>query len=817
MSKKQSRKSKGSRGSAKSVELGGFTEKFVLWLEKHSTLLALVFLLLILALGVYIRILPALKYGLELDASDPWIVYWETKYFHTHGLFNLEGLKNVKEFWWPIGRDFTKTEYLGTAWLAAASYPIGAKFGLTLRQWLALFPVFAGASTIIILYFLVERVTNSKLAGLTAAAFFAFFPGAIARTSVGFVEKIGMALPFIGLFYLFMFEAIKAIVKDRSMRKATVHSVLAGIFGGLVGYFWGGFIFVLVSYALILLFDPFMGRPTVDRLKIYLITGILIVGLIVASPKVGYKFFLVNVGLSVPAALVLYALEVWIDRSKIWRRILPEGVNAKLQLWLLSILIVLVVIVIQSGLVGYSNLRYVAALGIRNISPLVESIQENQPASARAILFEYGVALILGFAGLLAFLARALTGKRDPFYLLSRSFFYFMMLFGFYINKQLAYFTQIASFLAIIGGSIGVSDIIMGGIEKEHAGKKVKKRSVADPLRIMAGIFIVILVGMSAVYYGYRSYQQNSYRAPQILTSGLGAMRTSDGNIVVPLNNAWRDALAWIRNNTEQDALIVSWWDYGYWITVNTDRKTIADGLTVNETQIRWLAELLTGDEGTAEYLLKEKFKAEPYNTYVVFYEVFNGIYSRKNNNITVMYPVVGQSRQPQSPGDVGIIIHGSADFGKSIQMLRISYRVDPFDPRAPFGTIYTSEYVDAFGYRYLHFPGFIGSPQKNVSTVLNTLLYQMAFNGIPAIKKYGIFDSDRCAGIFENSSFVMPYVVASLSGGGQLSPSPVLAPPLKYFKPAAISVGCPIIRENPATGDITFTAVVVFIFQWTG
>jgi dolichyl-diphosphooligosaccharide--protein glycosyltransferase len=401
--------------------------------------------------------------------------------------------------------------------------------------------------------------------------------------------------------------------------------------------------------------------------------------------------------------------------------------------------------------------------------------------------------------------------------MISRIFFYFMFFFAIYINKQLAYFTQISSFFAIIGGGVGIADLTAGGLSSTR-GKKEKarrsKREVADPIKIMAGIFIVLVVSLSAVYYGYNSYKQNSYRAPQILTSGLGALR-SGNETIVPLNNAWLNAFAWIRNNTREDSVIVSWWDYGYWITVNTDRRTVADGVTFNETQIRWLAEVLTGNESTALYLLKNKFKAEPGNTYIVFYEVFNGIYDKVNKTI-IMYPILGQAYRPRDLGETGIIIHGTADFGKSIQMLRISYRIDPFDPRAPFDTVYSSFYVDTFGYKYKHFPGFVGEPEENVTTVMHTLIYQMAFNGIIAIRSSGVFDGERCQEIF-NNSLVLPYAISSLSGGGQLQPVYTHLAPLKYFKPAAISVSCPIIKDMPGGTRTTFTSVIVFIFEFTG
>ena len=798
-------------------ELGGSTEAFVLKLEKYSAPLTILVLLLILVFATYLRVLPALRFGINLDASDPWIVYWEARYFKENGLLSLEGLKDVKEFWWPYGRNFLKSEYLGMAWLAAATYPIGQAFGLSLKEWLALFPVFAGIAGTIVVFILVLRVTGSKLAALTAAAFYAFLPGSISRTTVGFVEKIGFALPFIGTYYIFLFEMLKEMLSGGTpnWRRVYINAVLAGIFGGLVAFFWGGFIFVLLSAALILLFDPIVDKPSMDRFGAYLLKSIIMIAVMGLSPKLSFKYFVAGLGAVVPAALVLYYLEIVFPRTSIGRRLLPDGVNYKLQLWLLAVLIVIGALAIQSGLLGYTNLRYVAALGIRNIDPLVESIQENKPLSARAMIFNYGIALLIGVGGIAVFLARVAAGYRDKFYILSRVFFYTLFIFAVYINKQLAYFTQASSFYVTIGGAIGVADIIMGGVTRTR-----RERLVADPMKILAGIFIVLLVGISSVYYGVETYKQNSLRAPQILTSGLGALRTGNETII-PFNKAWLNALAWIRNNTREDAIIVSWWDYGYWITVNTGRRTLADGVTFNETQIRWLAEILTGTEATASYLLSSKFRAEPNNTYVVFYEVFNGFYSPQNNNVTVIFPMVGSAKRPDPniPGDFGVITHGVADFGKSLQMLKISYRIDPFadqeDPLYVFKSKYGSVYVDKYGFKWYHFPGFVGEPKEHVDTVLNTLIYKMAFQAIPRIKDIGIFDNPQCARVLTNSSIIIPYVVASMTGNGEIQPI-ILQSPLRYFKPVAVSVGCPVVSVDENTGTVRFTAVMVFIYQWT-
>ncbi|TAK24261.1 MAG: hypothetical protein EPO37_02405, partial [Nitrosarchaeum sp.] len=54
----------------------------------------------------------------------------------------------------------------------------------------------------------------------------------------------------------------------------------------------------------------------------------------------------------------------------------------------------------------------------------------------------------------------------------------------------------------------------------------------------------------------------------------------------------WLESMEWIKNNTPKDAVIASWWDYGYWISTLGERATIADNSTLNTSIIEKLAKM---------------------------------------------------------------------------------------------------------------------------------------------------------------------------------------------------------------------------------
>ncbi len=54
----------------------------------------------------------------------------------------------------------------------------------------------------------------------------------------------------------------------------------------------------------------------------------------------------------------------------------------------------------------------------------------------------------------------------------------------------------------------------------------------------------------------------------------------------------WFEALNWINSNTPTNAVIIAWWDYGYWVNVMGNRTAVADNATLNETRIAEIGQM---------------------------------------------------------------------------------------------------------------------------------------------------------------------------------------------------------------------------------
>jgi asparagine N-glycosylation enzyme membrane subunit Stt3 len=67
----------------------------------------------------------------------------------------------------------------------------------------------------------------------------------------------------------------------------------------------------------------------------------------------------------------------------------------------------------------------------------------------------------------------------------------------------------------------------------------------------------------------------------------------------------WFDMLDWTKNNLGSTAVVVAWWDYGYWLTLLGNVTTLADNATINSTQIANVGFVFMANETQSLKMLK--------------------------------------------------------------------------------------------------------------------------------------------------------------------------------------------------------------------
>lgn len=108
-----------------------------------------------------------------------------------------------------------------------------------------------------------------------------------------------------------------------------------------------------------------------------------------------------------------------------------------------------------------------------------------------------------------------------------------------------------------------------------------------------------------------------------LLIKPYSAAMGSYGQRIPNINDAWVDSLTAIKDNSDQNAIITSWWDFGHWFKYYADRGVTFDGASQNNAMAYIVGRaLVTDNEDEAVGLLRQldcsNFKAYEYFTKAV-------------------------------------------------------------------------------------------------------------------------------------------------------------------------------------------------------
>ena len=117
----------------------------------------------------------------------------------------------------------------------------------------------------------------------------------------------------------------------------------------------------------------------------------------------------------------------------------------------------------------------------------------------------------------------------------------------------------------------------------------------------IASFFIFVASGL-LVFYTYHCIWVTSeaYSSPSIVLSA----RSHDGSRII--FDDFREAYYWLRQNTPEDAKVMSWWDYGYQLTAMANRTILVDNNTWNNTHISRVGQAMASNEEKAYEIMRE-------------------------------------------------------------------------------------------------------------------------------------------------------------------------------------------------------------------
>ena len=580
-------------------------DKELVKVEKSSHyvryLLIIGILALSFSLSVTLRVQP-LEYGFELNEFDPFYNYRATQFMVENGFSAyLDWHDDLS--WHPYGRDVSTTSQVMLHATSATFYQIFG-VGTNLYDFTIWLPVIFSSLTIIVIFALV-RIIGGTTAGLLASLFFAVSPIIIMRGSIGWFKSEPLGLLY-GLLAVYLL--VSAIKSDKG--KVSVAKIVVG---GIMLSFgidsWGGAQFFILPIGLFFVALPFMRKDN----KFIIWTSVLFVSVfILVSVSFDKILFWENLpffefGFLFVSSLngfFLVGCTTFLIACVIIKRVASKA-QLRSGLALLGGAIIAAIAVVSSGILGLPSFRYLNAANPFLIATdmLTDSVSEHATTTTDISFFFFSILMI--FTGVGAWLL--FQKKVNRSFKIKGEMAAFALIIGFlgiYFSSAFVRLEVFGSISVIILSSVGISILISKILKTER-----KPTSVVTKISFLA-IIVALLVVPMAYPEKLNWTNSNSMAPPSILNSG------STWDIST---NDWPHAMQWLKENTSEDAVIAAWWDYGYWITTLSERKTLADNATLIDWQIRKIAAMFMSTPHNAWHILTSDAETDVGEYYVSF------------------------------------------------------------------------------------------------------------------------------------------------------------------------------------------------------
>lgn len=532
-----------------------------------------------------IRAQPA-QYGYELNEFDPFFNYRATEFLVENGLSEYRDWHDYRS-WYPVGREISGTSQSALHGTAAVLYKAFGG-GSSLYDFTIIFPVIFGSLTTVVIFALV-RLLGGTTAGLFASLLFAVSVPVLVRGMLGWFKSEPLGL-FYGLLGTYLFLSG---IKSDSKKVAAAKLVGGGIVTGLALASWGGANFFVMPMGLFILCLPFLRR---DHRFLQWAVPVFVASIAIplfVLDRPGINFFAGAGG----AALI--GPTVFMIASTIVQRL--GGEKHRLRNGLLPLAgLAAVAAAAAGGLQSTIPFRSLYALNpfTTTADPLAQSVAEHAITSTAQSFFFLSILMV--FAGLGVWLILN-SKKRLESYILKipKDMIVFALMFGIlgaYIGATFIRLELFAAMSVIILSSIGLS-ILASEILKPAVQTKSRRRSfpLSGKISFIAGVVILLVIPTIIPVQG--NWIDSVRGPPTILNGGTNyGIVTQD----------WPNAMAWLRDNTHEDAIVAAWWDYGYWITALGERISLVDNLTTGTDRIQEVARMLLDDPDASWAKLNE-------------------------------------------------------------------------------------------------------------------------------------------------------------------------------------------------------------------
>lgn len=592
-------------------------------IKNTSALLKFTILGVISAAAIASRLFAVVRHESIIHEFDPWFNFRATKVLAKDGFYEFWNWFDPTA-WYPLGRVVGGTVYPGLMVTSGIIYNVlhWLNFPVDIRNvCVMLAPAFAGLTAIATYLFTCEMADEST--GLLAAAFMGIVPGYISRSVAGSYDNEAIAIFLLMYTFYLWIRAVK--------EGSAFWGMLAAVFYGWMVAAWGGYVFITNMIPLHAFVLVLMGRFSH---KIYISYSSWYVIGTLASMQVPFVGFLPVRTSEHMAALGVFGLLQLVAFVETVRKLVP---GKQFQLLLrafviaaFAIALAVLVALTSSGFIAPWTGRFYSLwdTGYAKIHiPIIASVSEHQPTAWPSFFFDLEMLIFLFPAGVYL----CFKELRDEhvfiiIYAVLSSYFAGVMVRLMLVITPVVCVTAAMAFSKLLTTYMDptVPEIdddaapVTGdlAVEVEATANKAKGKktaSVDKKVGVVAslkrGIYsldtrlvvITPLVGALIMFVYHCTWvTSNAYSSPSVVLASRGA----DGS--QHIIDDFREAYYWLRQNTKQDAVVMSWWDYGYQIAGMADRPTLVDNNTWNNTHIATVGKAMSSNEAVAYPILRK-------------------------------------------------------------------------------------------------------------------------------------------------------------------------------------------------------------------
>ncbi|KAJ3022729.1 oligosaccharyl transferase stt3 subunit [Thoreauomyces humboldtii] len=545
---------------------------------------------------------------------DPWFNYRTTIELVENGYYNFVNWFDELS-WYPLGRVVGGTVYPGIMVTAGLIHKAlnWLNFPIHIREVCVFLAPLFSAFTAVAAYLLTKEMKN-EAAGLLAAAFIGIAPGYISRSVAGSYDNEGIAIFLLVYTFYLWIKAVKL--------GSAFYGTLTAVFYFWMVSAWGGYVFItnlipLHVFALIL-----MGRYSPRLYVSY--SSFYIIGTISSMliPFVGFQPTRTSEHM---AALGIFGLLQIIAFVDLIRSHLSANQFQTLFYGLISGIFLLGL----AGLVALTVGGYIAPWTGRFYSlwdtgyakihiPIIASVSEHQPTPWTSFFFDLQLLMVLFPAGIY-FCFQELRDEHVFVLLYAGTASYFA---GVMVRLMLT-LTPIVCVASAIAITSGLEAFMATGdkpqakltsapivvLEEKKAKDGKKKKAVVVENAVKTGIWswdaklalVIPLTLLLAQFAHHCTWVTSSaYSSPSIV---LASQKPDGSQHII---DDFREAYYWLRQNTDEKAKIMSWWDYGYQITGMSNRTVLVDNNTWNNTHIATVGKAMSCSEDVSYEVMRK-------------------------------------------------------------------------------------------------------------------------------------------------------------------------------------------------------------------